>query len=145
MSNKTPTSDETISKNVDKFNHLLQTPLLAEHLKLGARVVDFGGWALPVNYGSQVDEHHAVRMVRIPFPSFADGRGFSVGKQLRILGYKGRMRAVGHVLSDQFRNALRCGFDEIEIPSELAKRQPEEHWTVVTHDLSYQEHITDAA
>ena len=61
MSNKTPTSDETTSKNVDKFNHLLQTPLLAEHLKLGARVVDFGGWALPVNYGSQVDEHHAVR------------------------------------------------------------------------------------
>jgi len=47
--------------NTDKFHHLLQTPLLIEHLKLKARVVDFGGWALPVNYGSQVDEHNAVR------------------------------------------------------------------------------------
>ena len=51
----------TSTDNTEKFSHLLQTPLLAEHLKLGARVVDFGGWALPVNYGSQVDEHHAVR------------------------------------------------------------------------------------
>jgi len=56
---KTP--EKTSAANTDKFQHLLQTPLLAEHLKLGARVVDFGGWALPVNYGSQVDEHHAVR------------------------------------------------------------------------------------
>ena len=61
MSNKTPTVTETTNKNVDKFSHLLQTPLLAAHLELNARVVDFGGWALPVNYGSQVDEHHAVR------------------------------------------------------------------------------------
>jgi aminomethyltransferase len=38
-----------------------QTPLYEEHQKLGAKLVDFGGWALPVNYGSQVNEHHAVR------------------------------------------------------------------------------------
>ena len=48
-------------ESIEKFTHLLKTPLLQEHLNLGARVVDFGGWALPVNYGSQVDEHHAVR------------------------------------------------------------------------------------
>jgi aminomethyltransferase len=40
---------------------LLKTPLYAQHKALGARVVDFGGWALPVNYSSQVEEHHAVR------------------------------------------------------------------------------------
>lgn len=40
---------------------LQNTPLYSQHQKLGARIVDFGGWALPVNYGSQVDEHHAVR------------------------------------------------------------------------------------
>lgn len=45
----------------DKFDDLLRTPLLAEHQKLKAKIVDFGGWALPVNYGSQIDEHHAVR------------------------------------------------------------------------------------
>ena len=51
----------TSTENTEKFSHLLQTPLLSEHVKLSARVVDFGGWALPVNYGSQVDEHHTVR------------------------------------------------------------------------------------
>ena len=40
---------------------LKHTPLFSEHESLNARIVDFGGWALPVNYGSQVDEHKAVR------------------------------------------------------------------------------------
>jgi aminomethyltransferase len=40
---------------------LKQTPLNALHRALGARMVDFGGWDMPVNYGSQIDEHHAVR------------------------------------------------------------------------------------
>lgn len=38
-----------------------RTPLYDQHSKLEAKIVDFGGWALPVNYGSQVEEHHAVR------------------------------------------------------------------------------------
>ncbi|HEV2110297.1 MAG TPA: glycine cleavage system aminomethyltransferase GcvT [Gammaproteobacteria bacterium] len=37
------------------------TPLYDSHLVSGARMVDFGGWDMPVNYGSQIDEHHAVR------------------------------------------------------------------------------------
>ena len=37
------------------------TPLLQQHQDAGAKIVDFGGWALPVNYGSQIEEHHAVR------------------------------------------------------------------------------------
>jgi len=45
----------------ENSTNLLCTPLLAEHENLNARIVDFGGWALPVNYGSQIDEHHAVR------------------------------------------------------------------------------------
>jgi glycine cleavage system T protein (aminomethyltransferase) len=40
---------------------LKQTPLNALHRAAGARMVDFGGWDMPVNYGSQIDEHHAVR------------------------------------------------------------------------------------
>ncbi len=38
-----------------------RTPLRACHLAAGARMVDFAGWDMPVNYGSQIDEHHAVR------------------------------------------------------------------------------------
>src|SRR5215468_9789416 len=38
-----------------------KTPLFDTHVAAGARMVDFGGWDMPVNYGSQIDEHHAVR------------------------------------------------------------------------------------
>jgi aminomethyltransferase len=38
-----------------------KTALYERHLALGARVVDFGGWDMPLHYGSQVEEHHAVR------------------------------------------------------------------------------------
>src|SRR5437764_13782540 len=37
------------------------TPLNAVHRALGAKMVDFGGWDMPLNYGSQIEEHHAVR------------------------------------------------------------------------------------
>lgn len=39
----------------------LQTALHAEHLALKARIVDFGGWDMPVQYDSVLEEHHAVR------------------------------------------------------------------------------------
>jgi len=38
-----------------------QTPLYQQHVALGARMVDFGGWDMPLHYGSQVEEHHQVR------------------------------------------------------------------------------------
>ena len=40
---------------------LQKTPLFALHESANGKIVDFGGWALPVNYGSQIEEHHAVR------------------------------------------------------------------------------------
>ncbi len=38
-----------------------QTPLYAEHLKLGAKMIGFGGWNMPVFYSSILEEHQAVR------------------------------------------------------------------------------------
>ena len=40
---------------------LKRTPLFAAHVKLGAKMVDFGGWEMPVRYTSITDEHLAVR------------------------------------------------------------------------------------
>lgn len=40
---------------------LKQTPLHAEHVRLGAKMVDFGGWSMPVQYSGIIEEHHAVR------------------------------------------------------------------------------------
>ena len=70
----------------------------------------------------------ALEMVRIAFPSFADGRGFSLARRLRLAGYEGRLRAKGHVLADQYAMARRSGFDEVEIGEDLARRQPEDQW-----------------
>ena len=38
-----------------------KTSLYQRHADLGAKIVDFGGWDMPLHYGSQIDEHHAVR------------------------------------------------------------------------------------
>ncbi|NNN23044.1 MULTISPECIES: glycine cleavage system aminomethyltransferase GcvT [Pseudomonas] len=38
-----------------------RTPLYDLHVALGAKIVDFGGWDMPLHYGSQVEEHHQVR------------------------------------------------------------------------------------
>ena len=38
-----------------------RTPLYAAHVAAGARMVDFSGWEMPINYGSQIEEHQAVR------------------------------------------------------------------------------------
>jgi aminomethyltransferase len=38
-----------------------RTPLYDAHLAAGGKMVDFGGWDMPIHYGSQLDEHHQVR------------------------------------------------------------------------------------
>lgn len=68
--------------------------------------------------------------ITVHFGSFADGRGFSIARRLRNMGYRGRLRAAGHVISDQFRYALDCGFDDVQISEEQAARQPESEWLV---------------
>lgn len=69
-----------------------------------------------------------IDMIRIDFPSSADGRGFTIARRLRLMGYQGRLRAHGHVIADQYAMARRAGFDEVEIPPDLARRQPEDQW-----------------
>lgn len=69
-----------------------------------------------------------IALVRVRFPAFNDGRGFSHARDLRSFGFAGRLRAAGHVLADQYAMARRVGFDEVEIDDDLARRQPEDQW-----------------
>lgn len=69
-----------------------------------------------------------VEMIRVDFPAVADGRGFTIARELRLIGYAGRLRARGHVIADQYAMARRSGFDEVEISDDLAHRQPEDQW-----------------
>lgn len=79
----------------------------------------------PLDLQGQLDD---VQAIRIDFPSFADGRGFTIAKQLRRQGFTGRLRARGHVIADQYAMARRSGFDEVEISDDLAARQPQDQW-----------------
>ena len=69
-----------------------------------------------------------IDMIRVNFPSSADGRGFTIARRLRLMGYTGILRARGHVIADQYAMARRSGFDEVEIDDDLATRQPEDQW-----------------
>jgi len=67
-------------------------------------------------------------LVRVNFPAFNDGRAFTIARRLRMLGYTGRLRALGPVIADQYAMLRRVGFDEVEIPDDLALRQPADQW-----------------
>ena len=69
-----------------------------------------------------------LHLIRIAFPAFSDGRAFTIARRLRVLGYTGTLRAVGPVIADQYAMARRVGFDEVEIPDDLAARQPQAQW-----------------
>ena len=86
-------------------------------------------------------------LISIDFPSFTDGRGFSIAASLRDLGFAGRLRAEGPVISDQFSYLLSCGFDEVNVPEDIAIRQPLDHWMAQldTVSLAYQRRKSERA
>jgi uncharacterized protein (DUF934 family) len=75
-------------------------------------------------------------LISVSFPKSSDGRGFSVAARLRRHGYRGELRASGHIIADQYALAKGCGFDTIEISDAQALRQPEAHWTEADRAMS---------
>jgi uncharacterized protein (DUF934 family) len=88
-----------------------------------------------------------ISLIAIHFPTYADGRGFSLARQLRNQGFDGTLRAVGPLIADQFAYALACGFDEVEPPLELLNRQPPVQWLKSLGHIShsYQRGYGDAS
>jgi uncharacterized protein (DUF934 family) len=57
-----------------------------------------------------------VARIEVSFPKFGDGRGFSTARLLRTrYGYKGELRAVGHITRDHLPFMARVGFDAFEL------------------------------
>lgn len=85
--------------------------------------------------------YHNAQVLGIEFPNYADGRGFTLAKRLRLLGFKGDLRAVGPLIPDQFQEAIDTGFDEVEISQEQLERQPIEQWlnALITYSSTYQQ------
>jgi len=91
----------------------------------GSGAIDIAGDTAPAALPASFE---GIDLIRVAFPAFSDGRGLTVARFLRGLGYRGRLRAVGPLIADQYAMARRAGFDEVEIPDEIAERQPEDQW-----------------
>jgi aminomethyltransferase len=82
----------------------LKTPLYDTHVRQGAKIVDFGGWDMPLHYGSQIEEHHAVRrdagMFDVSHMCIVDLTGARVREFLRFLlaNDVGRLKSFGKAL-----------------------------------------------
>lgn len=101
------------------------TPLADWPADTGAAALDLPSNADPAALAGRLD---GIAMIRVDFPSFTDGRGFTIARLLRLAGFSGRLRAKGHVIADQYAMARRAGFDEVEIGDDLARRQPQADW-----------------
>jgi aminomethyltransferase len=82
----------------------LKTALYDTHVLQGAKIVDFGGWEMPLHYGSQIEEHHAVRrdagMFDVSHMGVVDLKGARVREFLRNLlaNDVGRLKSPGKAL-----------------------------------------------
>jgi len=58
-------------------------------------------------------EFSSFERIVVTSSDFNDGRIFSIGRQLRLLGFTGRLTVVGDILPDQFSALISCGFDDV--------------------------------
>jgi aminomethyltransferase len=98
---------------------LKTTPLNSAHRAAGAKMVDFGGWDMPVNYGSQIEEHHAVRsdvgMFDVSHMCVVDLEGEHVRPFLRALlaNNVDKLQAPGKALYSCMLNAQGFVIDDL--------------------------------
>ena len=82
----------------------LRTALFEKHVEAGARIVDFGGWDMPIQYGSLINEHHAVRqhagVFDVSHMTIVDVKGADAERWLRFLlaNDVARLKETGHAL-----------------------------------------------
>jgi uncharacterized protein (DUF934 family) len=63
-------------------------------------------------------DHSQLDLVAIEFPTFRDGRGFSIAKQLVRSGFAQQIRAIGHVTRDRLALMQSSGFNAFDISDE---------------------------
>lgn len=78
----------------------------------------------------------ALDLIAVRFGAMADGRGFSLARRLRRLGYAGELWAKGWLVPDQYAFARACGFDAVFVDGEVFARQDEVDWRAAAASLS---------
>ncbi len=77
-----------------------------------------------------------ISLITVEFPGFGDGRGFSIARRLRSLGWRGELWADGRMIPDQLAYARAVGFDAARIPEDLLARQSLEDWLHAAKSIS---------
>jgi aminomethyltransferase len=96
-----------------------RTPLYEEHLAAGGKLVDFAGWDMPIHYGSQIEEHHAVRrhagMFDVSHMTVVDLAGAGAREYLRRLlaNDVARLNNAGRALYSCMLNAAGGVIDDL--------------------------------
>ena len=93
--------------------------------------------ALPVGdvaSHDQITQLLDLSTVRLQVDGFVDGRGFTVARQLRLLGFAGVIEVIGDLLPDQLPMAVASGIDAILIRAEHAGRCEESQWRLKSRD-----------
>ncbi len=95
---------------MDSMDTLKKTPLYDAHIALGGKMVDFGGWALPVQYSSILEEHKAVREACGLFDVSHMGEVFVTGPDA--------LKFLQHILTNDFTNMTpgRCRYSPMCYP-----------------------------
>jgi aminomethyltransferase len=97
----------------------LKTPLYDLHVAQGAKIVDFGGWDMPLHYGSQLEEHHQVRreagMFDVSHMAVLDLTGGRCREFLRLLlaNDVARLKDFGKALYSCMLKADGCVIDDL--------------------------------
>jgi aminomethyltransferase len=98
-----------------------RTPLYDTHVRLGAKIVDFGGWDMPLHYGSQIDEHHKVRtdagMFDVSHMVVSDLKGEAARDFLKLLvaNNVGKLKTRGRALYSCMLNSQGGVIDDLII------------------------------
>ena len=109
-----------------------KTALFNAHQEAGAKIVDFGGWDMPLHYGSQIEEHHIVRrsagMFDVSHMTVVDVQGPDSGAFLRYLlaNDVAKLQVVGKALYSGMLNEQGGVIDDL-----IVYRMPEGYRVVV--------------
>ena len=104
-----PDSEQAVIVSVDRWH--------SEHTELRARTGSLGIILQPDQSPDLVEaDLDCFDVIVVNFPVFSDGRGFSHARRLREkMGYTGEIRAVGHIIRDQYLFLHRCGVNAIHV------------------------------
>lgn len=105
---------------------ILPLDVLASQESTSSIVRPLGAYAAAGTTADQLSPYlDRLDLIAVEFPKFRDGRGFTLARTLREkYGFKGDIRAIGHILPDQFGALLRCGVSSIRLPAD----HPAEQW-----------------